>query len=434
MNQIAVNEKRRGTEMGKKFPAKKLKIAYILSRFPAFSETFISNEIWWLRYHGYDVRIFSLLKPRDTLVQTQSKDLMQYVNYSPPFLSWEMFSAQLYYIFHQPIKYFHAVFKTIRCTYREPLVLLSMFVIFPKSVYFARQMEALGVERIHAHFIWVNGVGAMIISSLIDIPFSLHPHAFGLFQRDPLNARRQLEDATNIFTITEFNRNFIASMSEKILEKDIIVIHCGVDIEKFEPTDRISTGSQAPEILSIARLVEMKGMRYLIEACKILNEKNIPFRCSIAGDGELKGELEELIQKLELDDKVKLLGSLKQTELIDLFQRSDIFALPCVVEEDGNRDGLPIVLMEAMAMKLPVISTPVAGIPELVHHEENGLLVASRDAAALAQALEKLVSDEALRKKYGECGRHTVITDFNVKYTSAALASHFERLRNSHAG
>lgn len=420
--------------MGKKYPAKKLKIAYILSRFPAFSETFISNEIWWLRYHGYDVRIFSLLKPRDTLVQPQSKDLMQYVNNSPPFLSREIFSAQLYYIFHRPLKYIQAGFKTLRCTYREPHVLLSMVAIFPKSVYFARQMEALGVERIHAHFVWINGVGAMIISTLADIPFSLHPHAFGLFQRDPVNTRHQLEDATNIFTITEYNRKFIASMSKKIQENDIIVNHCGVDIEKFEPTERTRTGAQEPIILSIARLVEKKGIRYLIEACKILDEKNIPFTCSIVGDGELKDELEELIQKLELCEKVKLLGSLKQTELIDLFQSSDIFALPCVVAKDGDRDGLPIVLMEAMAMSLPVISTATTGIPELVHHEENGLLVAPRDAVALAHALERLVTDEALRKKYGECGRHTVITDFNVKYTSATLASHFERLQNSHAG
>ena len=255
MCHICINVISKVPEMGKKFPAKKLKIAYILSRFPAFSETFISNEIWWLRYHGYDIRIFSLLKSRDTLVQPQSKDLMQYVNYSCPFFSWRIFSAQLHYIFHRPLKYIQAGLKTIRCTYRSPYVLLSMFTLFPKSVCFARQMEALGVERIHAHFVWINGVGAMIISTLADIPYSLHPHAFGLFQRDPVNSRHQLEDATNIFTITEYNRKFIASMSKKIQEKDIIVNHCGVDVEKFEAIERTRSGSQEPVILSIERLV-----------------------------------------------------------------------------------------------------------------------------------------------------------------------------------
>ena len=404
---------------------KKIKVVYILSRFPAFSETFISNEIWWLRSYGCDVRIFSLLKPRNTLVQPQSKDLLHYVNYSPYLISWKMISAQLHYIFHRPLKYIWALLKTIRCTYREPITLFSMFLIFPKSIYFARQIEMLGAERIHAHFVWVNGVGAMIISTLLDIPFSLHPHAFGLFQRNSVNVRHQLEDASKIITISEFHREFIASISEKISKKDIAVIHCGVDIEKFEPADRKQTGSNGPEILLIGRLVAMKGIRYLIEACKLLDQKNIPFRCSIVGDGELKTELQELIKKLGLGDKVRLLGSFKQTELISFLQNSDIFALPCIVEENGNRDGLPIVLMEAMAMKLPVISTPVAGIPELVHHEENGLLVAPRDAAALAQALERLITDEALRKLYGDCGRKTVVEDFNVKRTSAALILQF---------
>ena len=411
----------------------KIKGCYILSRFPAFSETFISNEIWWLRSYGYDVRIFSLLKPRNTLVQPQSEDLMQFVNYSPPLLSWEMISAQFYYFFHRTLKYIQAAFKTIRCTYREPITLLSMLMIFPRSVYFARQMEALGIERIHAHFIWINGVGAMIISSLLDIPFSLHPHGFGLFQRDLINARHQLEDATEVITISAFNRRVIASMSDKISEADITINHCGVDTEKFKPVDRLQGGLKEPQILSIARLIEVKGLEYLIQACKILHERNIPFRCYIAGDGELRGELEELVRELELDDKVKLLGSLKQTELIDLFQSSDIFTLPCVVDENGNHDGIPIVLMEAMAMKLPVISTPVGGIPELVHHEENGLLVPSRDAVALSRALESLITDEALRISYGECGRKTVVEDFNIKRTSAALALHFEHYRDSHA-
>lgn len=405
----------------------KPKIAYILSRFPAFSETFISNEIWWLRSYGYDIRIFSLLKPRNPLIQRQSEDLMDYVSYSPRLVSWKILSAQVYYLLHRTTKYIQAILKTIRCTYREPLTLLGMFLIFPKSVYFARQMETLGIEHIHAHFVWVNGVGAMIISTLLDIPFSLHPHAFGLFQRDPVNVRHQLEDASKIITISEFNRRYIAAMSSKISEDDIVVNHCGVDVSRFEPVNRIRTTSQEPIILSTARLTEKKGVKFLIEACKILHDKNIHFQCLIAGDGELKDELQKLIKDLQLDGEVKLLGSIKQKELIDLFQTSDMFALPCVVEKNGDRDGIPIVLMEAMAMKLPVISTPVAGIPELVHHEENGLLVASRDSAALAQALQKLISDEELRKTYGERGRNTVIKDFNVQLTSASLAVHFER-------
>ena len=407
---------------------KKKKIAYLLTRFPSFEETFISNEIWWLRHYGYDIAVFSLLNPLDKLVQPQSEELMPYVLYCPPLFSWKIISAQINFFFKRAPKYLRALVKTIQCTYREPKTLLGMLIIFPKSVYFAQELEQRGFEHIHAHYVWINGVGAMIISILIGTTFSLHPHAFCLFGRDQTNVRRQLEGAFKIVTESEFHRNYMTAMSKKLHGEDIAVVHCGINIDQFQPADNAHRGNKVIEILCIGRLIEKKGINYLIEACAILSRRNIPFKCSIVGDGSLRDEYQHLIERLDLKDKVFLLGSKKQTETYILYQKSDIFALPCVVLKGGDRDGIPVALMEAMSMKLPVISTAVAGIPELIHNEENGLLVSERDSSALAQALERLINNENLRKEFGEQGRKTVVEGFDVRVTSENMAIVFNSI------
>src|SRR5262249_1973240 len=138
------------------------------------------------------------------------------------------------------------------------------------------------------------------------------------------------------------------------------------------------------QIVSVGRLLEKKGLCYLVDACKVLADRGQPFQCRIAGDGPLGDELRARIEHHGLSDQVCLLGPLEQSQIINLYQNSDIFVLPCVVASSGDRDGVPVVLMEAMACKLPVVTTPIAGIPELVRDRESGLLVAERDVAGLA--------------------------------------------------
>ena len=408
--------------------SKKIKIAYILTRFPTYTETFIDSEISWLRKYDIDINIFSLLDPRRTIVHQQAKELIPYAHYCPSILSLKMISAQFHFIFHSTPNYIRALIDTIKCTYREPLILLRMLLIFPKSVFFAKQMEELEIDHIHAHFVWVNGIGAMIISTLLDKTFSLHPHAFGLFSRNQTNVQHQLEYASKIITISEYHRNYMTAMSTKIKSEDIEVVHCGVDTEQFQPVVTKPIEGETLHILSVGSLSEKKGHGYLIKACAILTERHHKFQCSIAGGGPLKESYQILIDKLNLKDKVYLLGPKDQDEILDLYCKSDVFALPCVVSKNGDRDGIPVVLMEAMAMKIPVVSTPIAGIPDLVHTGENGLLVPERDVAALAQALEQLIMDKALRLEFGEKGRETVVEDFNIRCTSVKLASVFRSL------
>jgi len=407
----------------------KLKVAYILSRFPKLTETFILREMYWLPESGIEVHIFSLLNPLPTPVHQQAEELMPNVHYSPFFLSWSLILAQFYFVLRSPVGYLRALLRAIWQTYREPLVLLRVLLLFPKSVYFARQMEDLGIDHVHAHFVWVNGVAAGIASDLIGVTFSLHPHAFGLFMRDQVSVRRQLKQATKIVTVSEFHRAYIAALCSSIQPDDVEIVHYGLETDGFQPSASPAR-NEIPHILSVGSLTEKKGHEYLIDACVLLAEKGYDFQCSIIGVGPLQESLQARVNRYKLQDKVHLLGGKKQDEVLDLYRQSDIFALACVVAQGGDRDGMPNVLIEAMAMQLPVVTTPVTGIPELVRDGENGLLVPERDGAALAQALERLMQDEPLRRELGRRGRETVLNGFEVRQTAAKLAAVFYEVKS----
>jgi glycosyltransferase involved in cell wall biosynthesis len=186
-------------------------------------------------------------------------------------------------------------------------------------------------------------------------------------------------------------------------------------------------------ILSVGRLVEKKGFPDLIAACARLRQAGHQFGCAIYGEGPLHSQLSALIERLELADCVVLAGERGQAELIPIVQRADIFALAPFVTDDGDRDGIPNVLVEAMACGLPVVSTAVAGIPELVRHGENGLLVAPRDAGALAEALAALLDDQPRRARMGADARATVVAHFDLRAAARQIAALFEQLpRESH--
>lgn len=406
-----------------------LKVAYILSRFPRLTETFILREMYWIRQFEVDVHIFSLLNPLPTPVHQQAEEMMPYVHYSPFFLSRALILAQFHFIFLSPLGYLRALLGAIWQTYREPLVLLRVLLLFPKSVYFARQMEELGIDHVHAHFVWVNGVAAGIASDLIGVTFSLHPHAFGLFMRDQINVRRQLEQATKIVTVSEFHRAYITDLCPGLDPDDIEIVHYGLETDRFRPSPE-STDNGIPHILSVGSLVEKKGHEYLLAACALLAEKGYEFQCSIVGVGSLQESLQIRIEHYKLDDKVNLLGGKEQAEVLDLYRQSDIFALACVVARDGDRDGMPNVLIEAMAMQIPVVTTPVTGIPELVRDGESGLLVPERDVAALSQALERLIQDKHLRRELGAKGRERVLNGFDIRQTAAKLAAIFHEAKS----
>ncbi len=405
-----------------------LKVAYILREFPSITETFILREMYWIREQEIDISIFALYPPPDRRkpVHEQAKELLPDTRYSP-FFSWNVIKAQFHFVKRSPIRYFRTLFKTVWQLYREPGVLLRTLAIFPKSIYFARQMEEAGIQHIHAHFVWLEGIAARIIANMLDIPYSIRPHAFGLFRRNQKNVRQELESAAKIITISTFNRAYIADLCPDIAANEVDIVYCGLETDRLQPPlDRVD--NNPIRILSIGRFIEKKGHEYLIDACALLANRGVSFECHIVGGGFLEKQLQARIERLGLQDHVTLVGSLDQSQVLEFYRTSDIFVLACVTAQNGDRDGIPIVLMEAMSCELPVISTPLTGIPDLVRDEETGLFIDERDAAGLANALERLISDENMRQHLGKRARQTILQEFEVRHNVTQLAEIFRQV------
>ncbi len=408
---------------------KNLQVAYLLHRFPYITETFIMREMYWIRKHNVDINIFSLLSPKHTIVQEQAKELLPYAHYSS-FLSLNVIKAQFYFLFRSPSRYVKAFIKTVWQTHREFSVLLRALFVFPKSVYFAQQMEKLGIEHIHAHFVWLEGIAAGIAKDLLGTTFTIHPHAFGLFMRDQKDVRAELQNASGVVTVSTHHREYIADLCPVIEQKDIDIVHYGLEVDRYKPSSKQSQNGKVIRIVSVGDLREKKGPEYLVDACALLAKRGYHFQCDFVGHGVLQKKLQAQIDSLGLRDNVTLCGAQGLPYVLQKYQESDIFALPCVIAQSGDRDGMPNVLIEAMACELPVVTTPVAGIPDLVIHEETGLLVKERDVSTLADALENLIVDKDLRERLGRQARIKVLEGFQIQNSTEKLVNIFRQLSN----
>ena len=206
-----------------------------------------------------------------------------------------------------------------------------------------------------------------------------------------------------------------------------------MDLKQFQPTPSYEHSSidNVTTILSVGRFREKKGFPHLLHACHLLKERGHRLRCHIVGYGPLQEEIDRLITDLELDGIVSLHGKLTHDELIELYRKSTIFALPCQIAEDGDRDGIPNSLLEAMAMKIPVISTNVSGIPELIEHMKNGIIVPPKDSKSLASAIKLLIDQPHLRRELGKAGHHKVCQQFSLERNIFKLKELFESALNS---
>ena len=224
---------------------KPLKVAYLLHRFPYLTETFIMREVYWLRKHGVDVEIFSLLNPKHSVTHEQAAELLDITHYSA-FFSWDVMKAQFYFLTRTPRRYCKALGNVIRQTYREPGVLLRSLLLFPKSVFFAREINHKNFDHIHAHFVWIDGIAAGVATDLLGTTFTIHPHAFGLFSRNQESVKRELEHATQIVTISNFHKDYIQRLCPTIKADCVHVVYCagnGFATVKNSATNRRSNSN-----------------------------------------------------------------------------------------------------------------------------------------------------------------------------------------------
>ncbi|MBN1219971.1 MAG: glycosyltransferase [Anaerolineae bacterium] len=407
-------------------------VAYVLLRFPYLTETFVANEIWEIQKQGVRVHLFSLLKPKEEPVQPISKQCAKNIQYAPEFYSWRLWWPQLHFVCKSPLKYFILLFHLIRQPYPSGgsfgTLILKRLVIFLKAITLAYKLKDRSVRLIHTHFAWLSGAATRIIAELLDLPFSVTVHAYDIFSTSNDLLCFTTSHATRIIAISEFNKQAVLERCPSVKEDVISIIHCGVDLEQFSPSIQTDEDSGPLSILAVGSLVAKKGHKYLIQACQLLKVKGFDFRCTIIGGGADKEILERLIRDYELENIITLRGACTQPEVLNAYREYDLFVLACVVLPGGARDGIPVALMEAMAMQMPVISTPVSGIPELVRHGETGWIVPERDATAIAEAITWLAMNKSLRHRLGCNGRALVEQAFEIKGNVTQLANVFRQI------
>lgn len=372
-----------------------IRIAYIVSRFPKLSETFVYREINELRQQGASVVCFSIHRPEPEPLPTTAAHFRQETTYlwppHPVRLVWGLlhFASIAPARFLQTLQlYWHRAPRHFAGKKRFILHVLE-------GAYLAYLCKRRHIDYIHAHF--ANGPSsvAMAASELSAIPFGFTCHAQDIYA-DPLLLDLKIERAQIALTISEFNRIYIRENFSVQTPSNLQVHRVALDLTEFRPRRAARADSAPPLILTIGRLVPKKGFIHLIRACEILAQQQKAFRCWIVGDGPERAALQTAITQANLQDHVNLLGA--QADVKKFLRQADIYVQPSVVDNSGDRDGIPTTLMEAMAMQVPVIATNVAGIPELIQHEYHGLVVSPADPAALAQAILRLQVDERLRQ------------------------------------
>jgi glycosyltransferase involved in cell wall biosynthesis len=299
--------------------------------------------------------------------------------------------------------------------------------------HWARQLRHQDVDLIHAHWIHSAGTVGMYTAWLLDIPFSFTGHAADLF-RDRVALDDKIRRADFIVCISEFHRRFYLERGAD--PEKLFVVYCGLDTDQIQALPRSDRAAGPIRLLSFGRLCEKKGFDKLIDACRLLVDRGHDVECRIAGSGELHGQLLAQVERLGLEDRVAIPGDiLKQKDIAGWMAEGDIFVQPCVQARDGDMDGTPRTLMEAMLCRLPAVSTRVAGIPEICVDGETGLLVEPQAVEALADAIERLIDDPQLARRIGEAGREHIIRTFKLPQCLDPLADMFRsRLRAGQAG
>jgi glycosyltransferase involved in cell wall biosynthesis len=281
---------------------------------------------------------------------------------------------------------------------------------FAEGVYAAHFIRQAPCDHIHAHFVDRAATVALVVSRLLDIPYSVTAHANDIYV-NPVLLEQKLSAAKFVATCTAYNKEHLSQVDGVHLNGKLHCIYHGLDLEDYQPGSRDCR--EKVLLTAVGQLKEKKGFSYLLKACRLLKERGYVFSCQIIGEGPLRGELERQIGAFSLGEEVILRGALPYEEVMREYNGSDIFVLPCIIGANGDRDGIPNVILEALAMELPVVSTRHLSIPEVIEDGVNGLLVPPADETALADVLAKLLNDFGLRISLGKQGRATVSERFD---------------------
>jgi glycosyltransferase involved in cell wall biosynthesis len=389
-------------------------IAYVLKRYPRFSETFVVNEILAHEAAGRNVEIFALRSVEETHFQ----DILGRVRAPVTRIPEQLKTTSAHW----------ALIETVRDT--VPGAWEAIGRLGPaqgrdmyQALHLALAVRSRGIGHIHAHFGTVATSVARLAAAIAGVGYSFTAHAKDIYcdYEEAQALDQKMCDAAAVVTVSDFNVAHLRATYGRDAAQ-VVRIYNGLDLDRF-PWSGPAAGD---EILAVGRLVEKKGFHVLLEAIRLLRAGGRTVRCRIIGGGEEHANLAAQIATCGLGDAVTLDGPLPQAEVIAAMRTAAVLACPCIVGRDGNRDGMPTVLLEAMALGTPCVATDVTGIPEIVRDGETGLCVAEGDPEALAAALVRLLDDHALRQRVSHTARELVEREFDLVQNAARLRAVFD--------
>jgi len=430
-----------------------MKIAYVVS---GMKLPFVINEMQAHQQAGWQV------------LPLASCRLEKFENWSEVMIKWckraiyrpNIFvqaRATLQELFTHPIRLLQVCFWLATLLIHSPIEFAKAIYELTAACHFAHHCRRFRVEHIHVHFASRSLSLGLMLGMLMDLPVSCTVHAFDIFTRSANSLKPRLARCKFIAAISQFNIEYLRSTCGKSIADLCQVVHCGIDVGKFN-AGRKTQDAERKTLLCVARLERKKGLDVAIAACAKLKESNVEFLFQIIGDGPERKRLEKQIRRLGLEDCVVLLGPKANDQLVQFYSKASIFFMPCVKAQNGDMDGIPVAMMEAMACEVPVVSTGISGIPELVHHNIDGLLVDMRKephvkrgakylapqfiagfdnfVGAMADTIENLLSNPDKIRQCGRAARQQVEQNFNITKTAEQLRQliqeqHYEKWRKT---
>jgi glycosyltransferase involved in cell wall biosynthesis len=405
-----------------KGPAPLQRVVYVVSLFPCWSETFIVREIAALIESGVDVRVLSLKPASENLVHDDAAALLDRVRH--PQSLFAAGAALLRTTATRPWVLAGILARVVADSWRSPRVLGKSLAALLRGLEHVAWLRTFDPNLIHAHWATYPSTVAWALGRLLDKPFGFTCHAHDIFTERQLLARK-IDEAALAVTISHYNVDWLREHVAGDDAQRLKVVHCGVDMAHapWQPD-----GREGNRILAVGRLDPIKGFDTLVAALALLRERGVAAYCRLVGSGPLESALREQARRQGVADRIEFAGAQPQDVVRRWMREATLFALPSQVAEDGNRDGIPVALMEAMASGCTPVSTRVSGIPELIEDGVGGVLVDAGNVDALADALQRLLGDAALRRHLAVGARERVEHQFDARIEAARLRGHMQEV------
>jgi colanic acid/amylovoran biosynthesis glycosyltransferase len=406
-------------------------LAYYVQSFPILSETFIQREIAALRRAGLTVDVVARRARDEAYLDDDARRLKETTHYLDPMDPERLAAYKRRFFARRPLAMLNVFLYFVLRRHSAEKSYANDQLLFNRAVYLAGVLEEKGVTRVHSPWAFGPAMTALAAARLLQIRYTVQARASDIHRRtSAVGLHEKLVHAECVITNAHYNESVIRSLLPPGSDGKIRTIYEGIDLRRFQPRDRGRERPSVARILSVARLVEPKGLEYLIAACRILRDAGHAVHCEVIG-GRASSEmnyylkLQKLRRSLGVEAEVTFLGAQPFDRVLEKYREVDVFVLPAVQASDGRRDVTPNALIEAMAMKLPVVSTRSGAISEIVDDGVSGLLVPPRDEAALAQAIMRLLDDAALRQQLGDAARKRVEERFDINKNVAAYVTLF---------